>query len=274
MTSIENQMSDSENADVTAVSKETIEFFGFFVFLDESGNPVTPQEKMMQTSTKEFILNVIFMIRNSHLDMAWLYTNGQCYNFHLILRTIFGSEVEAWYDPIKGHVYSKIGELWYDITGVHETLSPEAGLLDYLMSSDHPKNWGLRDTRRLVDLAPRLDGGAKDLGTDPVLIDKIKGGVPVGTIHTVTVSRGLPLWRRQTNLLLEDVLKEHSVSKITTTQTPTVNLQPRPQPLNKTPIGGQYRKFKEYCRCDPANSPDPTLCCGCALGQCEKGLIF
>lgn len=49
---------------------------------------------------------------------------------------------------------------------------------------------------------------------------------------------------------------------------------PKPQPKDKTPLGGMPHKFPDYCHCDPDNSPDPNLGCGCAFGQCAKGLIF
>lgn len=93
------------------------------------------------------VVRFLNAIRRSHPDMVELYTQGQCYNFHLILREVFPDAV-AWYDPVEGHVYSKIGDCWYDIRGRHFKLDPRASILDHRMS-DKPHRWGGRDRRRL-----------------------------------------------------------------------------------------------------------------------------
>lgn len=64
------------------------------------------------------VLRVISRIRDGNPDAVRLYTQGQCYNFSLLLKEIF-PEAEIWYDQVEGHVYSKIGEFWYDIRGRH-----------------------------------------------------------------------------------------------------------------------------------------------------------
>ena len=88
---------------------------------------------------------VITAIRESHPDIEELYMNGQCYNFHLILRSICPT-AEAWYDWIEGHIYTKIENIWYDIRGKHYRVSCYCLPLDY---STKPHRWGRRDRRRL-----------------------------------------------------------------------------------------------------------------------------
>ena len=94
-------------------------------------------------------LPVITAIRESHPDMAELYTNGQCYAFHLILKTMW-PEARCLYDG--HHIYTEINGRVYDIEGEHESPPLNARPIDPdRYSSDHPENWGKRDTRRLID---------------------------------------------------------------------------------------------------------------------------
>jgi len=60
------------------------------------------------------VLNVIKTIRKSHNGTVDIYTNGKCYHFFLILKSIFPL-AEAYYD--ENHVITKIGNKYYDITG-------------------------------------------------------------------------------------------------------------------------------------------------------------
>ncbi|MFT6347057.1 MAG: hypothetical protein ACJAYB_000038 [Psychromonas sp.] len=70
--------------------------------------------------TKKHLVAIIGAIRDSNPDAVRLYTEGECYRFSLILRNIVGqANHEIWHDCIEGHVYSKIGQYWYDIRGVH-----------------------------------------------------------------------------------------------------------------------------------------------------------
>ena len=39
----------------------------------------------------------------------------------------------------------------------------------------------------------------------------------------------------------------------------------------QTPLGGRTHKNPELCRCESDNY---RIDCGCAFGQCEKGLIY
>lgn len=95
------------------------------------------------------IESIIHAITNSHMDMEDLYMNGQCYNFFLVLKSIY-PEAEAWYDHIEGHVYSKIGKYWYDIRGVHYYVKESCKPLNHYDLKPH--RWGNRDRRRLKEI--------------------------------------------------------------------------------------------------------------------------
>lgn len=95
------------------------------------------------------VLKLITAIRESHPDMVELYTLGQCYNFALILRSVFPN-VEFWYDYCEGHMYSRIDQYWYDIRGVH--LRVNASCVPYNHRDGHAAHrWGLSDRRRLTN---------------------------------------------------------------------------------------------------------------------------
>jgi hypothetical protein len=104
----------------------------------------------------QHILSVIKAIRESHPDMVYLYTQGQCYNFHLILKQIYINEtyVVPYYSIREGHVYSKIGLHFYDIKGRAAIVPEDLTELEELGLSDAPENWGARDKRRLIELQP------------------------------------------------------------------------------------------------------------------------
>jgi hypothetical protein len=101
------------------------------------------------------VVKMIDAIRNSHPDMENLYRFGQCYNFHLILRSVFPT-AEAYYSPIEGHVYTKLFGYYYDIRGVHYKLPIDLEVLDH-SRGDPPHRWGERDTRRLIEQAVSLE---------------------------------------------------------------------------------------------------------------------
>ena len=52
------------------------------------------------------------------VDAEWIGTCGKCYRFALILKDRF-PEAEIWYSGVEGHVYTKIGNIFYDIRGYH-----------------------------------------------------------------------------------------------------------------------------------------------------------
>lgn len=80
----------------------------------------------------QHILSIIASIKNSFIGAEIVYTMGSCYQFHLILKSIFPSA-----QPYTNHdhIISKIGRRYYDINGsvcsckvkkyIHFNLLPE-----------------------------------------------------------------------------------------------------------------------------------------------------
>lgn len=64
----------------------------------------------------------IARLRESSPWMVELFTHGGCWQFYLILRAVWPN-AEPWYAWDAGHVYSKIGSVWYDIRGKHVAVS-------------------------------------------------------------------------------------------------------------------------------------------------------
>lgn len=60
------------------------------------------------------VLKFIKTIRESFVGSVEVYTQGSCYHFYTILKTVF-PQAEAYYDS--NHVITKIGKKFYDITG-------------------------------------------------------------------------------------------------------------------------------------------------------------
>ena len=77
-----------------------------------------------------------------------LYMDGQCYNLFRILRTLF-PEAKPYYSPEEGHVYTRIGNGYYDIRGRHYRLPADLELLDH-DCQDKPHRWPKQDKRRLL----------------------------------------------------------------------------------------------------------------------------
>ena len=102
---------------------------------------------MNRYSKRESVENLISVIRNSHPDMVILYTQGQCYNFHLILKQVFPSAV-PFHSVNEGHIYTKLFDRFYDIRG--RIAYPPRDLKE--MSKDEQDDaatWGDNETRRL-----------------------------------------------------------------------------------------------------------------------------
>ena len=47
-----------------------------------------------------------------------VFLNGACWQMMVFLKKHYRS-AEAWYDPIEGHVYTRIGDFFYDARGAH-----------------------------------------------------------------------------------------------------------------------------------------------------------
>jgi hypothetical protein len=90
----------------------------------------------------DHILLLVQRCRDSFPDSVEVYTNGSCFRFYEILKTVFPS-AEPYYNIIEGHVITKIYGRYYDITGV---VSPDG----YFPMKDEPnilndaKNWMYR----------------------------------------------------------------------------------------------------------------------------------
>ncbi len=63
------------------------------------------------------ILRFIRIVRNSFKGAEFCYLNGSCYRFYLILKEVFPDAI-AYYDG--DHVITRIGDKYYDITGMVE----------------------------------------------------------------------------------------------------------------------------------------------------------
>jgi len=83
------------------------------------------------------ILKVIKTIRESIKGAEYIYTNGSCFQFFLILNSIV-PEAEAYYDS--DHVITKINGRYYDITG-------EVECTNHLSMKEHYPDTNLKNTK-------------------------------------------------------------------------------------------------------------------------------
>lgn len=90
---------------------------------------------------KSPILKLIDAIRNSNPDSTYIYKNGCCYQFALILRSQF--EGEIWYAPVPGHVYFKYQNKFYDIDGLCVNPPKNISMLNH-RDGHRPHRWKLR----------------------------------------------------------------------------------------------------------------------------------
>jgi hypothetical protein len=64
----------------------------------------------------EDVLALIKCCRDSFPDSVKVYTNGSCFRFFKILKSVF-RDSEPYYNIVEGHVITKINDRYYDITG-------------------------------------------------------------------------------------------------------------------------------------------------------------
>jgi hypothetical protein len=62
-------------------------------------------------------LTIIDVLRNSDRYIESIYTMGGCYQFHLVLRTLY-PQAMPYLSKEEDHVVSKIDNVFYDITGI------------------------------------------------------------------------------------------------------------------------------------------------------------
>ena len=73
------------------------------------------------------------------VDAEWIGTCGKCYRFALILKDRF-PEAEIWYSGVEGHVYTKIGNIFYDIRGYHLKVPKDIAKLSH-RDGHKPHRW-------------------------------------------------------------------------------------------------------------------------------------
>ena len=73
--------------------------------------------------------NIVDSMRKNIKDADVMFTQGKCYQLFLMLADLYPKAI-AWYDPVDGHVYTQIGDKYYDINGEHESLPERSHLFD------------------------------------------------------------------------------------------------------------------------------------------------
>lgn len=100
----------------------------------------------VRATLRKFGLDVTVMSEEDREATVWHYTNGMCYKLFLMLRQVY-PDAELWYDHVVGHVYTRIGEHWYDIRGEHRNRT-DLRPLDH-RSGHKPHRWkGVSASRR------------------------------------------------------------------------------------------------------------------------------
>jgi len=64
------------------------------------------------------ILNFINTLRMSDKYIESIYTQGGCYQFYLVLKSIFPESI-PFFNSKKDHIVTKIDDIYYDIKGVY-----------------------------------------------------------------------------------------------------------------------------------------------------------
>lgn len=86
---------------------------------------------------KTEVLEFIKLIRDSFIGSEQVYTNGSCYQFYKLLKSKF-SDALAYYNS--DHVITKIGDLFYDITGIVD-------ITNHLNMSEHYPDSKVKDCK-------------------------------------------------------------------------------------------------------------------------------
>ena len=87
------------------------------------------------------VLKLITAIRESFDDSVKVYTQGGCFRFYLILKSVF-PDAAAYYDM--DHIITKIGDKYYDINGEYTDLKNYLPLTDYPNSLKQAHKWKYR----------------------------------------------------------------------------------------------------------------------------------
>lgn len=65
------------------------------------------------------VLKFITTLRESDKYIETIYLNGGCYQFYLVLKSLY-PEAEPFITPTKDHIVTYIGGVYYDIRGIYE----------------------------------------------------------------------------------------------------------------------------------------------------------
>jgi hypothetical protein len=72
-------------------------------------------------------LTLITAMRKNIKNADVMFTQGKCYQLYLMLADLYPNAI-AWYEPVDGHVFTQIGDKFYDINGEHESLPERSHL--------------------------------------------------------------------------------------------------------------------------------------------------
>jgi hypothetical protein len=105
------------------------------------------------------IETVLSRLRGAHPDMETIFMHGSCFELYGVMRAIW-PDSEPWYQPIEGHVYTKVGSHLYDIRGKHRRTT--VGMFDLRkpFSSDMPHRWSKRTHYRIQNQSKSLEAAA------------------------------------------------------------------------------------------------------------------
>lgn len=111
------------------------------------------------SESKADVLSFIRLIRDSCPEIQTvIFTQGACYQFHLILKSRFPKAV-AYYNG--DHVVSRIGDAYFDITGEVAVKADEY----YEPLQNEPTDWGRRASHSgVIALASKEPEAAKAKG--------------------------------------------------------------------------------------------------------------
>ena len=86
---------------------------------------------------KEILLNFISTIRSTYPKSSIMFTRGGCYMFHLLLKSVIGDSAIP-YSTVDNekidHVVTKIGDFYYDISGIWEKEIHYEAMNDYAIN--------------------------------------------------------------------------------------------------------------------------------------------
>lgn len=87
------------------------------------------------------ILKLINSIKNSNENATFIYKNGKCYQFALILKSQFDGDI--FYSEQIGHVWFKFENKFYDIDGVCLNVPKDIKFLDH-KNGHRPHRWKIK----------------------------------------------------------------------------------------------------------------------------------